>query len=60
MSSHSSYQLYIVHIVALNPKQSLPYLDHLEKAHNLEIQEQESQVLNDLKRHVQVTCQDKV
>lgn len=32
------YRLFIVFVVALNPKQSLPYIDHLEKAYNMEIQ----------------------
>ncbi|KAI9018939.1 hypothetical protein DFJ74DRAFT_598021, partial [Hyaloraphidium curvatum] len=32
------YRLLLVYIVALNPPQSLPYLDHLDKAANLEIQ----------------------
>ncbi|KAJ3044981.1 hypothetical protein HDV00_012401 [Rhizophlyctis rosea] len=32
------YKLFIVYFVALNPKRALPYLDHLEKAYNMEIQ----------------------
>ncbi|KAJ3016255.1 hypothetical protein HKX48_004136 [Thoreauomyces humboldtii] len=34
-----SYVLEVVHFCALNPKQSLPYIDHLERAYNMEIQE---------------------
>ncbi|KAJ3283649.1 Ubiquitin carboxyl-terminal hydrolase 22 [Borealophlyctis nickersoniae] len=33
------YKLLIVYFVALNPKRSLPYIDHLEKAYNMEIQD---------------------
>ncbi|KAJ3051342.1 hypothetical protein HK097_007673 [Rhizophlyctis rosea] len=32
------YKVYIVYFVALNPGRVLPYLDHLEKAYNMEIQ----------------------
>ncbi|KAI9098273.1 hypothetical protein DFS34DRAFT_620193 [Phlyctochytrium arcticum] len=31
-------KLYVVYFIALNPKQTLPYIDHLEKAYNMEIQ----------------------
>ncbi|KAI8811015.1 hypothetical protein BJ742DRAFT_166173 [Cladochytrium replicatum] len=34
---HTDYKIYVVHVVALNPPQSIPYLDHLERAYNLEI-----------------------
>ncbi|KAJ3078759.1 Ubiquitin carboxyl-terminal hydrolase 22 [Quaeritorhiza haematococci] len=32
------YKLFIIYVVALNPPQTLPYIDHLEKAYNVEIQ----------------------
>ncbi|KAI8920906.1 hypothetical protein DFJ77DRAFT_447816 [Powellomyces hirtus] len=35
----ANYMLEIVYFVALNPHQTLPYIDHLERAYNLEIQE---------------------
>jgi nucleotide-binding universal stress UspA family protein len=38
--------------VALNPKQTFPYLDHLEKAYNLEIEEQEMQVVKDCRDYL--------
>ncbi|KAI8590674.1 hypothetical protein HDU88_007695 [Geranomyces variabilis] len=33
------YRLEVVHFTALNPQQTLPYIDHLERAYNMEIQE---------------------
>ncbi|KAI8903393.1 hypothetical protein EDD86DRAFT_98874 [Gorgonomyces haynaldii] len=39
-SSMRSYELRIVFYVALNQKNTLPYLDHLEQGFNIEIQEQ--------------------
>jgi nucleotide-binding universal stress UspA family protein len=44
------YVIYVLHAVALNPKQTLPYIDHLEKAYNLEIMEEQEKVIKDLQQ----------
>ncbi len=53
LSLKSKYNLYLIHFVALNPPQNLPYLDHLDKGFNLEIQEEEDKIIDKLASKLQ-------
>jgi nucleotide-binding universal stress UspA family protein len=50
----------VLHFVALNPKQTFPYLDHLEQAYNLEIEDKEASVLQNIKAYLETHYAGKV
>ncbi|KAI9007355.1 hypothetical protein BC832DRAFT_449676 [Gaertneriomyces semiglobifer] len=54
------YKLYIVYFVALNPKQSIPYIDHLERAYNMEIQSNAEVDVQQCKQHLSELYSGKV
>lgn len=60
LSLKSKYKLYLIHFVALNPPQNFPYLDHLDKGFNLEIQEQEDKIVDRLAQKLQEKYYGKV
>jgi len=47
-----AYRLLLVYVVALNPVQSLPYLDHLDRAYNIEIIENAQKEVDACKNHL--------
>jgi nucleotide-binding universal stress UspA family protein len=53
LSLKCKYKLYLIHFVALNPPQNFPYLDHLDKGFNLEIQEEEDKIVDRLASKLQ-------
>ena len=55
-----SYELFLIHFVALNPPQAFPYLDHLDKGFNIEIQETEDKIVNSLAKKLQDNYYGKV
>ena len=48
------YRLIVAFVVALNPRQTIPYIDHLEKAYNLEIEADAEKQLEMLKKKISV------
>ncbi len=63
--NHSKdYFISIVYFVPLNPPQSLPYLDHLDKVYNLEIEEEAVKVFDTitlfLGKKRNVTCEKRI
>lgn len=52
ISPSRGYKLLLCYIVALNPPNSLPYLDHLDRANNLEIQSKAAKELERCKSHL--------
>lgn len=48
-----NYKLYITLFVGLNPATNIPYLDHLDKAHNIEIREEAHKEELSIKQHME-------
>ena len=51
-----NYELLVYYFVALNPKQTLPYLDHLEHGFNIEIKEQAEQDSLEIQKRLVPDC----
>lgn len=54
------YKLTLVYLVALNPKETLPYLDHLEKSYNMEIQNNAAQEIEECVAYIDKNVGSKV
>ncbi|KAL7754437.1 hypothetical protein RI367_000418 [Sorochytrium milnesiophthora] len=50
--SMSSYRLLVVYVTALNKASRLPYFDHLDKAYNLEIQDEAKSAIQECKSYL--------
>ncbi|ORZ29960.1 hypothetical protein BCR44DRAFT_28252 [Catenaria anguillulae PL171] len=48
----SNYRLIVVYIVALNSESKMPYFDHLDKAYNLEIQDEARHAITECKAYL--------
>lgn len=60
LSLKVEYKLFLIHFVALNPPQNFPYLDHLDKGFNIEIQEEEDKIVTRLAQKLQDNYYGKV